>query len=534
MTRRGLGLVVVATLAIAAAEYRFVSRWEEANRPTLRLNPVVGLAPSRAFAVTQAYPAFLQRVQTAEQLADPLQRCLTSPDPPASHWPSDVVTAYCRYQMRTAITLEDASKLIAAGRAAEVDRKLAAVEATVHQQPDATGLLDNTFQRDFGLDPDQARAAIDAWKKQVPGSAFALAASGTAYVAAAFAARGTQPGNTTSEEQFAAAHPLFGLARTDLEQALAIDPRLTAAYSPAMAAENADGSVKQMISLSERGLAVDPSNYAIYLELEHAARPEWRGSYRLMRAVAMRAQRQAGANSVLQLLLPEATAAEADFRHCACKTPEQLAMMRNILDRPATAAVLSDAGNGARPTSSWQGPGEQLEASVIYLAEALRFAPWRANDRLRLVDLLEKHGEGELAAIEAQRAVAEPLHTARAVLARAWIEQNDGDLQAAETDYLQILSRNPEDRDAQARLGFVYGQGMHNWDKAWKIADALIHSHPEESAGWILRADVQQEQPRPGLADTEHYLIAHFATDPAAHDAMQRALNDVAGSGTKR
>jgi len=62
----------------------------------------------------------------------------------------------------------------------------------------------------------------------------------------------------------------------------------------------------------------------------------------------------------------------------------------------------------------------------------------------------------------------------------------------------------------------------HDWDKGWDVADQLIKAHPENPYGWILRATIQEQQPRAGLKDTVEYFATHFSSDPAMAKRLTR------------
>ena len=75
-------------------------------------------------------------------------------------------------------------------------------------------------------------------------------------------------------------------------------------------------------------------------------------------------------------------------------------------------------------------------------------------------------------------------------------------------------------------LGTLYAQARQ-WDKAWDAADQLIRLEPDAPDGWRLRAQVQMEQPRDGLAATEQAFAKRFgnrADEQATLKHMRDAL----------
>jgi hypothetical protein len=90
-------------------------------------------------------------------------------------------------------------------------------------------------------------------------------------------------------------------------------------------------------------------------------------------------------------------------------------------------------------------------------------------------------------------------------------EAATGHLKEAERDYKTAVSWTPGDDSYLVQLGQFYALWSHEWDKAWDIADGLIRSNPDNPDGWVLRAEIQQGQPRPGLHETNEYIVQHFS-----------------------
>lgn len=287
-----------------------------ASRPiSQRVRPAASSTP--AFTPDQLNQFLLAARQT-EALADPLQRCLRYPDPPGLAWSKDVTAAYCHYQLDPWVTAAYARQLIQDGRAAELDKRLAEAMLAQSSEPGMQGALDRTFNLDFKNGSEETRALMDAWKRQMPKSAFALAASGTAYVEMAQRIRGSAYASNTSQDSLDSMSRLLESARTDLDQAAAIDPKLTPAYTAMIYASALEGDAGYAISAAKRGLAADPANYTIYARMVWMSQPKWGGSVTRMRAVIAMAQRHASANPLLKLLLSENTGGEAYVENCPC------------------------------------------------------------------------------------------------------------------------------------------------------------------------------------------------------------------------
>jgi len=66
----------------------------------------------------------------------------------------------------------------------------------------------------------------------------------------------------------------------------------------------------------------------------------------------------------------------------------------------------------------------------------------------------------------------------------------------------------------------LYVNWAHEWDKAWDTDNHLVQVSPGEPYGWVMRAEIQKQQPRAGLQDTVDYFAAHFDVDPRAHKML--------------
>ena len=105
--------------------------------------------------------------------------------------------------------------------------------------------------------------------------------------------------------------------------------------------------------------------------------------------------------------------------------------------------------------------------------------------------------------------------------------ENRGQLSRAERDFTLAASWAPDDPAVVGQLGQFYALRVRNWDKAWSIADKLIASHPQASPGWVLRAMVQKSEPRPGLRETDEYIIQHFSAHPEMEGNVEQSRWDL-------
>lgn len=471
---------------------------------------------------------FVTAARAAESIEDPLQRCLAYPDPPHSHWSHEAVVAYCRYRLQPMISTAEINALIRSGQTAELDKRLAVALHAQLTQPEAQGLLDEIYLQDFRYDSAKERPLLDAWKRASPKSAFAYAASGYAYEEMAQDARGEDYSENTAPAKLQSMSSLLALAENDLQQALALEPRLTPAYVAWIDGANIGRTRDFVENIGERARAAAPADYAIYSDLMFARQPMWGGLPQAMEQLASQAQAHAVKNPLLKLLLTEAPFYEASACHCDPRI--QLANYHEIFDQLPTTADLWSAGDLASDNG-------HPEMVVVYLSETLRFLPHnplathaRANRSFSLTYL----GYPQWALAEADKVVAADPQFDAGFKARGLAYEALQDYPHAITALRRAIALDPSSSWQLVELGNLYGYKTRNWDKAWEISSQVTRKFPDEANGWVLRAMIQMDEPRAGLKVTYDQFNARFGSDPnhqTALSEMREALKQQAGPG---
>ncbi|MEO6967942.1 MAG: DUF4034 domain-containing protein [Rhodanobacteraceae bacterium] len=507
MTTRERWLLVAGAILLLA-----VGAWTWAQHDT----PVASAETAQAGPRTSPFSpdevrTFLAAAQKAEPITDPLQRCLAYPDPPGSHWSHQTVEAYCRYLLTTGLYFNDLKALIEAGRANEADHRMAALLQRQLANRNDRGLLDGTYEMDFDRVSPQIRPIVDAWKRESPQSAYAYAASGIAYVAAAWDARGGDIIAATPGENLDSMERLLTEGMSDLEQAVKLEPRLVPAYAAMIRVAGLGGgrnSRNFALTVAGHALTTDPSNYLIYARLSWLAEPKWGGSAKAMRWVGSAAQQHVGDNPLLVLIQDHAPIFEAGLDNCDCTHAAQFASYRHIFGEIGTESRMGRAGMYAEDNNYY-------DVAVIYLSEALRFNPGNGNYLEPRANALVNLHQYAWAVTDGDHAVKANAEDKYAWTARGYAYRSAQDYAHAEHDYLAALTLVPGDAWTLDELGRIYVYSTHEWDKGWNVANQLIQSHPENADGWIFRASIQKDQPRPGLDDTINYFLVHFGDDPS-------------------
>lgn len=446
---------------------------------------------------------FLSAAMRVETIKDSLQRCLAYPDPPDSDWDRAAVVAYCRYRNQPLITLAQVRQYVERGRASELDKLLARALHDEFNDPDALDRLSFIYYSDFRKPSPALRSLLNEWKRQSPRSAFAYAASGLAYEQAAFDARGTKEVDDTPRENFEDMHTLSGLADTDLRKAVVLNPKLMPAWSAMISLGGADRGYAYGSSAAQRALAVEPFSYEIYSAWIWLEQPNWFGSLADMERIAREAQKHAERNPTLKMLIPLKDFYSIDHCHCdeAVQLPAYVAALKDL----AGVHRLEDAADTAFDVKDYP-------TAAIYYSEVLRFDPGDVGARLNRMYALTDLGFTPWAEREGDGLIARTPADEYAVKARGWAYLTEGDLPRARKDFERATRLAPGDMWAWSKLGNIYVT-QHQWEKTWEVSRRLVRDDPKHVDGWLLRADVQAWQPRPGLAQTADYLALRYADD---------------------
>lgn len=504
----GGGLLVTAAGVLSAYLNHDAPRAPPAAAPVLVAKLIGGPAFSE-----QQLSQFMDAAQKAETIADPLQRCLAFPNPPGVNWSGDLASMYCHFVLEPAVTSAKARELIEHGHAVELEKQLAVVEKAQLSEPDARSALDRTYNLVFSDGSDDMRSLMDAWKRQSPDNAFALAASGTAYVAMAGAQRGGDFADKTSEGAFEAMHRLLALARMDLDRAVSIDPRLTPAYHAMIHAARMDSDPAYAASAAKQALAVDPANFPVYASLVGMAQPRWGGDVALMNRLIDQAQTHAAENPLLRILLSQRDDARSVIEDCRCDDLADADLYRRYFAEVAILDMLKSAGWAMEQRY-------HPELSVVYRSEFLRFYPDDLGPREGLTFGLLQLGQMGWALQEGNELVRREPRDANAYGLRGAAYRASGDPVHAAEDYERALRINPGDSSLPFLLGDIYANEIHDWNKGWQIADQLIEAN--DPRGWLLRAQIQKAEPRDGLDQTIDEFMERFSADPANRSLVER------------
>jgi tetratricopeptide (TPR) repeat protein len=446
------------------------------------------------------YIRFIAKAKEAEAIDDNMQRCLHYPDPPGVHWQRETTDAYCSRRNLSTLSQAEVEKLLNEGNASELETAFRGyLDAQLHD-PRHLGMLDAAFfNAKFHVASDRAQALTQSWKKQAPDSAFAFAASGMQYLAAAEAARGDGYARQLTADQIAGMDRLAALARKDLDRAVQLQPAMTPAYYAMIIVGSLSGDVAYMADAAQRGLAADPTSFSIHAAMMERSSPRWTGDPSTQTKLAEQIQPLTGQAPLLRLVSAQAPMEAAE---CNC-LPNPVARLLPAADHGASMGDLRLLANVA-----YRNDANQL--AVILYSEALRFNPVDTDSLRWRAQVLAALGDSQWAIQSIERTAKRNPENLDVALTLALAYRDAGKTVQSEAAFLALLERAPTHSKALAQLGDLYSHEAGQPDKAAAIADKLIASDANNPDGYVIRACVQMDRQLPGSYETIEYFLEHF------------------------
>lgn len=236
------------------------------------------------FADNAAVTNFISKAKAADEIADPLQRCLAFPDFPVQDWVEGTAKAHCDYSFGGEVRTADLDEATKSGNFAAID---AAFTRDLGRHFSKTNFSEAIHREFDAFDGSAHSEAISqAWLSKSPTSAFAWAARGTHFLKLAESARAGRTYDAMDAASVKAQSANADLAIEAFQKAIAIEPRLMPAYVKMASAAMLDSRFEVESAAILAGQRIDP----LCSELAHQAmfglQPKWGGSKEAMQAYA--------------------------------------------------------------------------------------------------------------------------------------------------------------------------------------------------------------------------------------------------------
>ena len=230
----------------------------------------------------------LVKIQAAEALTDPRQRCLQYPDLPGTHWDPALIAELCRVNNLDVVTLDQIEKSLAEKDAASVDRIFDEYAKRDTSDPAWHGVWFRAFTQIFEINSARVGAVVEKWVKLSPKSANALVARAVYRINRGYELRGPASAHNTPDESIAAMQESIRAGIEDLQAALKLDPRYKPALVELMYASK--GNNQAVDDAGTRALPLDPTDDMTYYVWMGAANPNWGGTAERRQAILDAAQ----------------------------------------------------------------------------------------------------------------------------------------------------------------------------------------------------------------------------------------------------
>jgi len=506
--------VVLATLAIVGA----VFYWYQ-DQPDSPTRPA-GLAPAPRSLLSQAETLEIRGYLDAEMIADDFQRCVAYPSPAGSSWDAKVVDAVCQLLQRKMISYDEIRAAIEQHHA-EVLQTTFDSYVERNYQPRQHGFLVWSFQWMFANWSKEEGDLLDKWIADDPRSAYARAARGLHYVEVAFHERGSGYARNTSKEQFVRMREFAAKARTDLELAARLNPRLIAVHHGLLRVARLLSDDELFDSTRKAALALDPADQSIYEDLMDSLQPKWGGSLEQMHSVAAMASAQVDKNPLLALTAARIPCDQAERLVCSdCGGPEtQKQRLRQALDlySAATRDGPAECALTYAPSSA-ERVGDDI-ALVRYYSQGFRFfgANRRVIDRALV---LQRLGKAEWALEGLDRIIKSYPRAYNAYIYRGYVLLAEHRGPQAQEAFANAYAIDPSNWDATRNLVAVYDTVVNEPAKAREIVDRMMAATPRNPRVWLLEASLHHGGEEAKCRDAlKKYLES---VDPKTADATDK------------
>lgn len=475
--------------------------------------------------------SIVARIEKADLIADAHERCLAYPSPIGVHWSQELIAALCADQFTPRLSWEVFQDKVEDMKAKEIDAQLDAILAAYYAGEVPEGALRLAYYANFDYSAAVVESMIDSWLHQSPDSAHALVARGIHRVARAQGFRGERFYRDTPIEAIDKMAREAELARTDLERALAQNPRIWPAYEALVDVARFSGDTDLGADALRGALKVDPKNYYVRERYAAMLEPRWGGSWEQMDRVASDAAPYLDRNPRLVLLRTLALASRGWPPYHAKDFLRALELYeRGIVEGPVWENLLTGGTSALRS-------GKHIRAVELY-SQILRFWPRDQDARYWRAESFKAMELDEMALADYQQILAANPGNVFAQRAYAQLLLKRDDYDAAERKLAALHAANPSDLWVAERLAWVYVYRRPQYAEAAVLIDQLLAADPKSGAAWLMRADLIQFSKGEGLQEAlENFVRYADLTNseqrqalPKVKASLQRQSSRPAGS----
>jgi|GEM_PF-857882 len=503
--------------------------------PANALAPLAHLDAEPIFAkVPEPWREYFVQARRAEEIADPLERCLAYPDLPGNRWPSGYALAHCQSHFRVLrLSNDDIRGYLDTGDLAGLRARMDAMQARHQAQGTEQGEDIHYFYEDLEADAD-TDALTARWLTLAPDDAYALLARANYLRRAVWKARGGKYAAEVGQDRWKLVNQYSREAFPLYRRAAEVAPQLMPIYDGALdlAAVTSDDDTK--IWAVRQGLQRDPACPTLTKIIINALRPRWGGSYPQMENFQQRIAKHVEQRPLLALWLQEDQADQGGLR---VKDEQFDALTLQLLEASILAGANEDALRDAGSTAIY-GTDERWKG-LAYIVQSVRFQPAHAWSARQVAESLQPMDPAWALLSISRTAVQEPdpaptqFLLGRTLAATGHFDLAEQAYQRATLD--DKLGQRAMTEVASMWLYPVAGRAAAKPKRAEPFVRRLLEAQPQDGAGWIMRFDVyfllEQEIPDEVVENVIKYADRQ---DPWQADRAQRLEQAIKGAGNRR
>lgn len=318
------------------------------------------------------YRKHVMDIDQAEEIDDPVKRCMRYPTPPEFKWSKELIEALCA-DLHTPIDhLPKIKRLIDAKDWSGLEAHYTDILRRHYSGEDPEYLIYRSFPLSSWKSPQEADDYTLRWLKAAPDDAYANMARGNVLNDRAWGIRGADVASKTDKKQLKKAEMLAREAETLLRKASILQPRLVPAYRALMNAEMLAGHSDKIADSFDQAIRQSPHSYYLRNTLINFLEPKWGGTLSDVDWLVEEAQPHAARNPRIALLRARRIGIDADRFLSRKWHGNALDRYRESIAVGPDSDILITAGNVAYREKHY---GQ----AMMYWTQALRFTRYPAD-----------------------------------------------------------------------------------------------------------------------------------------------------------
>lgn len=432
---------------------------------------------------------YLALAAKAEAIEDRVERCRAYPDLPNNAWPPGSALAMCSLLIEPALSLTGIGDLLAAKGGEAVDRYFA---AALEDAEPGHGAIFRAYEVFNG--GEESRDIVERWLSLSPESAFAKLAVARTYLAAGWDSRGTAYIGKTSSDRITQMMRWFDRAQPLFEQALEANPALSPACVGLISISRNRGNDELLRSATAACDRADGSSWYVFSARQFAAEQKWGGTQAMRQSLVDDVMARMAVNPALASYLASVDAEQPSALASAGRWQEAAPGLERAAIVSPNASWLGSAGVAAHKLG-------QEDKAIVYLSQALRFAPDSVRYREMRAAARMQTGDHQGAMSDLQRIVASGKAKGYTYSQLGRLLHDAGQVPEAKAAFRHAMESPDQRLWAFRKWCEIIITREHDVDAALACSEGLVTEYSEDTEALFMRAWVLTENKQEGADD---------------------------------